>query len=263
MNDYFSFVIPAGSLSRIFVLIFIGIPLVKWCSKLLTTLCLKRFSRHATVLVGHIIFYGGLSFIGITVLHELGFNISALLGAAGVFGVAIGFASQTSISNIISGFFLLLECPFLVGDKIKSCDVVGYVEEIDLLSVRIRTADNTLIRLPNEAVLKHSVVNYTHYTIKRIDYIISLPYTNDIQEAQHIIYDIIQKNSSFFCKEPVPTVRLQGIEQPYNTNEVRIFLIVHVWVLTEKFSSVSAILMEQLKNQFDIHKSTITIVQKN
>ena len=180
MND-FSFALYAGNVLRICVLIFIGIPLVRWCSNALAVVCTKRLSQHIGVLVGKIVFYGGLLFIVVTVLYELGFNVVTLLGAAGVLGVAIGFASQTSISNIISGLFLLLERPFSVGDIIKSDDVVGYVESVDLLSVRVRTFDNKLVRLPNEMILKNALNNLTYYPNKRIDCVISVQYADDVE----------------------------------------------------------------------------------
>src|SRR5260221_5605461 len=149
----------AGHCLRIFILIIGGIPFICWMSKILAELCTKHLSQHAGVLVGRIIFYGGLLLIFVTVLQELGFNVVALLGAAGVLGVALGFASQTSVSNIISGFFLLMERPFSVSDIIKSGDVVVVVESIDLISVRVRTLDNKMVRLRNEMVLKHYLVN--------------------------------------------------------------------------------------------------------
>ena len=60
-------------------------------------------------------------------LRELGFQLSALLGAAGLFTVAIGFAAKTSISNLISGLFLIGERPFMIGDFIKVGEHIGEV----------------------------------------------------------------------------------------------------------------------------------------
>src|SRR5688572_697271 len=124
------------------VALLLALPIFSYVSYFVGAACTQRFSRHMGLLVGHIIFYGGVIFIGVNLLHEFGFNVTALLGAAGVIGVAIGFASQASISNIISGFFLLLERPFSIGDMIKSGDIIGFAESIDLLAIRVRTRDN-------------------------------------------------------------------------------------------------------------------------
>ena len=261
MNEA-SFLLYAGNVVRICALILLGIPLVRWCSAVCIGLFKKRFSAHVGVLVGHIVFYGGLLFIAVTVLHELGFNVTALLGAAGVLGVAIGFASQTSVSNIISGFFLLMERPFSVNDIIKSGDVVGIVESIDLLSVRVRTLDNKMVRLPNEMVLKDAVVNLTYFPVKRIDCIVSVSYADDVSSTMNVIHNVI-KNNQLFLTNPAPVVMVHKMAQPELSNEIRLFFAVRVWVAKEQFTSAPAVLMQQLKDEFDMHKMVITVVQVN
>jgi small-conductance mechanosensitive channel len=252
----------AGNFLRIFILLVGGIPFIFWISKLLAALCTKHLSQHAGVLVGRIIFYGGLLLIFVTVLQELGFNVVALLGAAGVLGVAIGFASQTAVSNIISGFFLLLERPFSVGDIIKSGDVFGYVESIDLLSVHVRTADNKLVRLPNEVALKQSLSNLTYYPIKRIDCIVSMPYTVDVEDAKIQVKKVVASND-LFLKDPAAVVMVHKLAQHDFDVEMRTFLMIRVWVATEQFLSAPAILMQQLKDQFDKEEIIISIVHNN
>jgi small-conductance mechanosensitive channel len=260
MNDIIA--LYAGHCLRIFILIIGGIPFIFWMSKILAAFCTKHLSQHAGVLVGRIIFYGGLLLIFITVLQELGFNVAALLGAAGVLGVAIGFASQTAVSNIISGFFLLLERPFSVGDIIKSGDVVGYVESIDLLSVHVRTSDNKLVRLPNETMLKQSLSNLTYYPIKRIDCIVSMPYTIDVERAKNTIKQVVVSND-LFLKDPAMVVMVHKLGQHDFDVEMRTFLMVRVWVATEKFLSAPAVLMQQLKDHFDKEEIVVSIVQGN
>ena len=78
-------------------------------------------------------------------------------GTAGIAGIAIGFASQTSVSNIISGIFLISERPFSVGDQIQVGTTKGIILSIDLLSVKLRTFENQLIRIPNESLIKSGV----------------------------------------------------------------------------------------------------------
>ena len=82
------------------------------------------------------------------VLGELGVKLTALLGAAGIVGIAVGFASQTSVSNIISGLFLISEKPFAIGDVIRIGTTTGIIQSIDLLSIKIRTFDNLFVRIP-------------------------------------------------------------------------------------------------------------------
>ena len=251
-----------GSVIRIILLLCVGVPLLRYISTFFISFCTQRFSRHIGLLVGHCIFYGGIVFICVNILHEFGFNVTALLGAAGVIGVAIGFASQTSISNIISGFFLLLERPFFVGDTIKSDDVVGVVESIDLLAVRVRTADNKLIRIPNEMVLKKSLTNVTFYSIKRVDFMLSVLYNEDINMLKTIVSDIVIDNS-IFLKAPEPTIKINKIVQPDFTTETRIFVMVNLWVNKDAFFAAGTLFIEALKKECDKKNIIITAGQIN
>lgn len=260
--DTVTLVMYAGSMIRIALLIVIGIPLLSWSKKKLMQISAHHISPHSSILLGRIIFYSGLLFIIITALHEFGFNISALLGVAGIFGVAIGFASQTSVSNIISGFFLLLERPFSIGDIIKSNDVIGVVESIGLLSMSIRTLDNKLVRLPNETVLKNNLVNVTYYPQKRIDCVLSAVYADDIEYIKSEIYTVIT-NNVLFLQEPAPVVMVQKVAQHDYDTEIRTFFTIRVWVVKEKFTSAPAVLMQQLKEQFDKMGRIITITHTN
>jgi len=262
MNDMSWLMMYAGSVLRIALLIFVGIPALGWCKRTFSNMCSKRFSQHSGMLLGRIIFYGGLIFIIGAILHEFGFNVTALLGAAGVFGFALGFASQTSISNIISGFFLVLERPFSIGDIIKSNDITGIVESIDLLSVNVRSLDNKLVRLPNEMVLKSHLINLTYYPVKRIDCVLSVAYAEDVEQVKSEVYDVI-KNNKLFLHEPSPVVMIQKIGQHDYDTQVRTFLTIRVWIAKDNFSSAPAVLMEQLKNQFDKSNRIITITQVN
>jgi small conductance mechanosensitive channel len=260
MSDFIA--LYAGHCLRIFILIFGGVPFVFWISKLLAALCAKHFSKHSAIVVRKVVLYGGLLFLVIITLQELGFNVVTLLGAAGIIGVAIGFASQTAFSNIISGFFLLLERPFSIGDIIKSGDTIGYVESIDLLSVHVRTSDNKLVRLPNETMLKQSLSNLTYYQSKRVDCIVSMPYTVDIEQAKNTIKQVVASND-LFLKDPATAVMVHKVAQHDFDVEMRIFLMVRVWVATDKFLSAPSILMQQIKGQFDTEEIVISIVQGN
>lgn len=259
--DKMTFIQYIASAVRIALLVLLGIPLLRMLKKYFSQMCSQRFSVHSGMLLGRVIFYSGLLFIMITILHECGFNVSALLGVAGVFGFAIGFASQTSISNIISGFFLVLERPFSIGDMIKSNDIVGVVESIDLLSLNIRTSDNKLIRLPNELVLKNSLTNLTYYPYRRIDLLLSFPYVVDVERAKSMIYHVIQENN-YCLQNPGPNVTIQKIESHNYDTEIRVFVMVRVWVLKEQFLIAAGALIEQLKYEFD-NKYIITIVHNN
>ncbi len=141
-----------GTTPRAILLVLLGFFVARGLSKLINNSFNKRLSLHQATLLRRFTFYLILTLFAISAVQELGFHLSALLGATGILTIAVGIASQTSLSNIISGIFIIGEKPFEIGDTIKVNDMQGEVLAIDLLSVRIRTNDNTMVRIPNETL---------------------------------------------------------------------------------------------------------------
>ena len=92
-------------------LIVLGIVLASFAARGVTRVMQDRASRHHTVMLRRLVFYIVLAIFFVAALREAGFSLDVVLGAAGILTVAIGFASQTSASNMISGLFLLVEKP--------------------------------------------------------------------------------------------------------------------------------------------------------
>jgi small-conductance mechanosensitive channel len=251
-----------GSIIRIALLAVVGIPLLFIISKWLSKFCTKKFSQYSGILLNRIVLYSGLGFIIVTILYELGFNITALLGAAGVLGFAVGFASQTSVSNIISGFFLVIEHPFIIGDTIKSGDMMGTVESVDLLAIRIRTSDNKLVRLPNETALKNPLTTITFYEHKRIDALLSVPYGSNCDEIKELVLSVVAQDH-IFLKKPHATIALHKTGQLDYSPEIRIFFLIRAWVNKKDAPIGFNILAEMIKIEFDNKNMVITIAQIN
>lgn len=157
----------------------------------------KRFTAQTSMLIRKAIFYFGSILIIMTVLYQMEFKLTAILGAAGIAGIAIGFASQTSISNIISGLFLISEKPFAVGDLIQIRDTKGIVLSIDLLSAKLRTFDNQYIRIPNETLIKNQVTNVTLFPVRRLDIKLGIAYKEDLSKVREVLLDIGEKRPVF------------------------------------------------------------------
>lgn len=157
--------------------IFLGTMLARSVGRLVES----RTSRHHQVLIRRLVFYVIFVLFAIAALREAGFSLEVVLGAAGILTVAIGFASQTSASNIISGLFLVMERPFEIGDVIEADATIGEVVAIDLLSVKLRTPDNLYVRIPNETLIKTRVVNRSRFPIRRIDLVIGIAYAEDVE----------------------------------------------------------------------------------
>ncbi len=210
------------------IIIIIGFVLARVASLALRRAFRESASPHVAVLTQRAAFYLILSLSVITALHQLGFNFGVLLGAAGILTIAVGFASQTSMSNLISGLFLIGERPFAIGDLIKIGDTVGEVLSIDLLSVKLRLFDNTYVRIPNETIIKSEVSTLTKFPIRRIDLKIGVAFKEDIARVRQILLDVADKNP-LCLEEPSPLFLLQGF------GDFSINLQFSVWVKTEDF----------------------------
>lgn len=189
-------------------------------------------------------YYGILLIFFMSALIEMGFNLSVLLGAAGVFSVAIGFASQTSASNIISGLFLMAEKPFTIGDVIKVDDITGEVLAIDMLSVKIRTYDNLYVRLPNESLIKSKCTTITRFPIRRQDMQIGVAYKEDLQKVKKVLFDVADKNP-LCLDEPKP------IYVFLNYGDSALNIQFSVWATKANFLEMKNSMYEQVKEAFD------------
>lgn len=151
------------------VLLTLGYFLARTLSKGIHRATKKRLKAQQAVVISRIIFGFVMAIVLVSTLRQVGFDLSIFVGAAGVLTVAIGFASQISASNLISGVFLLMERPFEIGETIRIGATTGEVISIDLLSSKIRTVDNQLVRIPNETIIKTELANLTRLKTRRLD----------------------------------------------------------------------------------------------
>lgn len=178
------------------------------------------------------------------VLRILGVDLTVLLGAAGVLTVALGFASQTSASNVISGIFLMVERPFVIGDIIQVETTTGEVLSIDLMSVRLRTFDNLLVRLPNETMLKSKVSNLTHFPIRRADLMIGVAYKENIGRVRDLLLEVT-RDHPLCLEEPQPMFLFTG----YGASAVEFQF--SFWITRANFLQVRTEMYERIKEAFD------------
>ncbi len=148
-------------------------------------------------------------FATIQALHAVGVDLVSVLGAAGVVGIAVGFASQTTLSNFISGIFLVGERSISLGDYIRVNGVEGSVEAINLLSVSLRQGDNSLIRIPIEDLIKNPMVNITGDHMRRIDFDLGVDYASDLKQVRECILRVVQEQP-MLVPTPAPVVLFSG-----------------------------------------------------
>lgn len=243
MGDWF-FHIDYVPVIRILLMLFFGFLILFLLRRYITKVISEYYTAHYGMLAGKVVYYVGVVIILISTLHEMGFSLGPLLGAAGIVGLAITFASQTTVSNLISGIFIVAEKSFEIGDIISVDGNVGSVLSIDSLSVKVRMFDNRMLRIPNETVLKSQVFNITRFPIRRVEFKVSVAYKEDMDRVRTILFDLADKNQ-FALQEPKPVLIFDGF------GSSSIDFVFNVWCARTEFLDLRNSLYPDIKKRFD------------
>ncbi|MBY6037547.1 mechanosensitive ion channel family protein [Fictibacillus nanhaiensis] len=186
----------------------------------------------------------------LTILSEFGVDIKAILAGAGVVGLAIGFGAQNLVKDIITGFFIIFENQFSVGDYVRIIGFEGTVEEIGLRTTKIKSWTGELHILPNSSITE--VTNFSvHNSIAVVD--LSIAYEEDIDKAQSIIQEVV-KNAKPNYPEMVKEPEVLGV-QMLGASEVVIRVTSEVLPMTH--FKIARELRKTLK--FELEKAGIEI----
>ncbi len=176
-------------------------------------------------------------------LQQLGFDLSIFLGAAGVLSVAVGFASQTSFSNVISGLFLAMERTFEVGDVIRVGGTTGEVLSVDLLSVKLRTFDNLFVRIPNESLVKGEITNISRFPIRRADFVLDMPHGEDLDKVRGLLMALVEQ-------QPLAMVEPPAIFQVLGSNDLGVQVQFSVWAARQHFLEMRTEMQIAIRRSF-------------
>lgn len=235
---------PLLQLLRAALLLLAGFAVASVVARTTFRMMRGRVHEHHATLIKRFIYWLILALFVASALKEMGFNLAVLLGAAGVLTVAIGFASQTSASNLISGLFMVGEKPFQLGDVIRVGETVGEVLSFDLLSVKLRTFDNLFVRIPNETLIKTELTNLTRFPIRRFDMRVGVAYKENIGRVREVL-NRVADNNPLCLDEPAPIFFFTGF------GESSLDIQFSVWTRTENFRELRSLLHEDVKVAFD------------
>ncbi|RWZ54793.1 mechanosensitive ion channel family protein [Halobacillus fulvus] len=180
----------------------------------------------------------------IMILETFSINIGALLAGAGVAGLAIGFGAQNLVRDVISGFFIIFEDQFSVGDYIQTSGVEGFVEEIGLRTCKVKAWTGEVHILPNGNVTQ--VTNYSiHNSIAVVD--VSIAYEEDIEQAEKAIQELLEEMPERY-EEMLDVPKLLGV-QTLGASDVVMRIIAEVnpmehWAIARE-------MRKEVKNRLD------------
>lgn len=190
----------------------------------------------------------------IIALDQLGIEVLPFVAGLGIMGLAIGLAAKDSIANVIAGILIIIDRPFVVGDRIevwsapKQAATWGDVMEIGLRSTKIRTTDNILLIIPNSEIGRRDIINYTAISPDiRVRIPVGIAYEADAKKAEMLILDVA-KNTEGVLKEPASVVIMQAFGASSIDLELR------VWIDNARArKNIMSTLAKEIKIEFDKH----------
>ena len=150
----------------------------------------------------------------LTAANEVGINVMGIVAALGIVGLAVAFASQDTMENIIAGIFLIIDRPFREGDRILLPKKIGGiysswgdVQEIGLRTTAVRSTDGVMLTIPNKLLTKDAVANFSHRRDMQLRVRIRLgltPTWSNVTKAEVIIKDIAKNHPDICQEKPKP-----------------------------------------------------------
>ncbi len=191
------------------------------------------------------------SIVFISILGSLNIDVTGLIAGVSIVALAVGFAAQAIVSNLISGLFLLFERVFTIGDLIQVGGVTGRVVTTGFRTTKLETVDGNLITIPNALLASSQLTNLTGGTNET---------TLVVEEAIDIYADLpAAKALMLHAAESSPDALNDGDHQPFvlvhrDASQWRVTLTLYVTVHADHWYRVQSDLHEQIKHAFDAHQ---------
>lgn len=180
------------------------------------------------------------------VLSILDIDVKPLLAGAGILGLAVGFGAQNLVRDIITGFFIIFEDQFSVGDYVRIGSFEGVVEEIGLRTTKVKGTSGELNILPNGIISE--VTNFSlNNSIAIVD--VSIAYEENIAQSEKVIQELLETLTEKY-EEIVKTPELLGVQ---NLGPSEIVLRIVAETLPMKHWFISRMIRKEVKNCLDEH----------
>lgn len=193
-----------------------------------------------------LIYYGIIVITMLAVVTSQGIDLSGLMVAGGIFGIIIGFAAQSVVSNLFSGIFLMFDRPAKTGDliEIPQNNIYGKLMDITIFSTRIKLFDGSVMRVPNEKVFTSEIRNVSGSEVRRLEVTLGIAYKEDIDHAIAVIKKAVAR-LPYVLREPKPEVWTEQLA------DSSVNLKVLTWIPRDEWDNVGPILLKEIKKDID------------
>lgn len=232
----------------------------RWVVRMLTRFATRSMERaHVDPMVIRfaqtLIFFGAMAAVIIAALNQAGIHTTGLTALLAAVGVAFGLAVQDTVANLASGVMILLFRPYRKDDFVEAGGISGSVEEVQVFSTLLRTADNIQVTVPNSAMIKGNIKNYSAHETRRIDLEVSVSYDDSIGAARELLLGLMSAHP-LVLPAPAPVVEVLEL------GESAVRLGVRPWVKNRDYWATRCALLEQIKEQLGAAGMTLQTQQQ-
>ncbi len=192
----------------------------------------------------------------VVVLGLFGVNVTPLFAVFGGLSFILGFALQDTLGNLASGLMIMVLKPFDTGDYIQVGGSSGFVDEMSIVSTRIRTFDNQIIVVPNSKIWGDVITNVSASPERRVDLVFGIGYSDNAQHAIEVLKELVAAHPMCLA-EPEPEVFVGEL----GDNSVNIFC--RPWSKSDDYWAVYWGLTGQAKERFDEEGISIPFPQRD
>jgi len=216
----------------------------------------KTVDPEVNSFVSSLVYVTLLIFVIIAALAQVGIQTTSLIAVLGAASLAIGLALQGSLANFAAGVLLIIFRPFKVGDYVECAGTAGAVDEMQIFTTQLKSPDNKKIIIPNAKLLGDVITNYSAKDTRRIDLVIGVSYSDDLQKVEKVLSDIVSQDERVL-KDPAPTIAVLELA------DSSVNFAVRPWVKTGDYWGVYFDLTKNIKMRLDAEGIAIPFPQRD
>ena len=226
------------------LLLLVGILVIRIILKIVgKTLEKSKLEKAAHTLIKSVIRVGLYLLLLLTVASAFGIDVTGVVALASVLTLAVSLALQNALSNVVGGFTLLSNKPFVSGDFVEIAGQSGTVQEVGLTYTKLATADNKIVSIPNSSVVSAQIVNYSTSGTRRVDVKVSASYDAPVEQVLEALRQAGDLPTRLHEKAPFAAVTEYG--------ESAISYVLQIWCKAEDYWTTTFEANKKVKAVFD------------
>ncbi|ADU70496.1 small-conductance mechanosensitive channel MscS [Pantoea sp. At-9b] len=190
--------------------------------------------------------YGIIAFTIIAALGRVGVQTASVIAVLGAAGLAVGLALQGSLSNLAAGVLLVTFRPFRTGEFVDLGGVTGTVQNVQIFSTTMKSADGKIVVVPNGKIIAGNIVNYSREPIRRNEFIIGVAYDADVDQVISLLREVTEADDR--------VLKDMGIQIGLNELAASsLNFVVRCWSKSSDLQNVYWDLLKNYKRTLDAH----------